>query len=294
MFYRRKVILGIIEVFGGSIEKIALQKLLLLFTKRQSKPVYDFVPYHFGCYSFSANADLKAMVKHGLLVEDEKTFSKNDSINYTSTLSVNDKKNLTELYALYGKMNSNSLMKHTYLNHSYYAINSKVAKDLLTEEQYKKVIKSKPVNPDTTLFTIGYEGISLEQYLNKLIINGVKLLIDVRNNPMSMKFGFSKSQLIKYCASLGIEYMHIPEVGIQSELRQELKTQDDYDTLFMQYKVSTLKTTISFQEKILELLIEKNRVALTCFEANICQCHRKHLSEAITSLPNWHFTLKHI
>jgi uncharacterized protein (DUF488 family) len=122
----------------------------------------------------------------------------------------------------------------------------------------------------------------------------VKLLIDVRNNPMSMKFGFSKSQLVKYCASLGIEYIHIPEVGIQSELRQELKTQDDYDTLFKKYKISTLKTTISFQEKILELLIEKQRVALTCFEANICQCHRKHLSEAITSLPNWHYTLKHI
>lgn len=294
MFYRRKVILAIIEAFGGFIEKIALQKLLLLFIKRQLKPDYDFIPYHYGCYSFSANADLTAMVKHGILNEDEKIFAKKDTINYTSKLSVSDKKNLIELHTLYGKMSSTALMKHTYLNHSYYAINSKVAKELLTAEQYQKVYTAKPVSSETILFTIGYEGISLEEYLNKLIKNDVKLLVDVRNNAMSMKFGFSKSQLLKYCNSLGIEYMHIPEVGIQSEFRQELNSQADYDSLFNQYKSSTLSKTKSSQEKIFDLLLKKKRIALTCFEANICQCHRKHLSEAITSLPNWDYELKHI
>ncbi|MBC7587849.1 MAG: DUF488 domain-containing protein [Chitinophagaceae bacterium] len=294
MFYRRKVILAIIEAFGGFIEKIALQKLLLLFIKRQLKPDYDFIPYHYGCYSFSANADLTAMVKHGILNEDEKIFAKKDTINYTSKLSVSDKKNLIELHTLYGKMSSTALMKHTYLNHSYYAINSKVAKELLTAEQYQKVYTAKPVSSETILFTIGYEGISLEEYLNKLIKNDVKLLVDVRNNALSMKFGFSKSQLLKYCNSLGIEYMHIPEVGIQSEFRQELNSQADYDSLFNQYKSSTLSKTKSSQEKIFDLLLKKKRIALTCFEANICQCHRKHLSEAITSLPNWDYELKHI
>lgn len=294
MFYRRKVILAIIEVFGGTIEKIALQKLLLLFTKRQLKPDYDFVPYHYGCYSFSANADLTAMVKHGLLNEDEKSFAKKDAASYTSKLSANDKKNLIELYTLYGKMSSSALMKHTYLNHSYYAINSKVAKELLSDEQYQKVYTAKPVGAEIILFTIGYEGISLEEYLNRLIKNDVKLLIDVRNNAMSMKFGFSKSQLLKYCSSLGIEYIHIPEVGIQSEFRQELNSQGDYDSLFNQYKSLTLSATKNSQEKILDLLLKKKRIALTCFEANICQCHRKHLSEAITSLPNWNYQLKHI
>jgi hypothetical protein len=30
---------------------------------------------------------------------------------------------------------------------------------------------------------------------------------------------------------------------------------------------------------------------LTCFEANICQCHRKHLAEAIIQLPQWKYEL---
>jgi len=294
MFYRRKVILAVIEIFGGTIEKIALQKLLLLFTKRQVKPDYDFVPYHYGCYSFSANADLTAMVKHGILLENDKFFSKNDSTGYASKLSAIDKKILIETFDAYGKMSSNSLMKHSYLNFHYYAVNSKIAKDLLSGEEFEKVQNAKPKSNDTILFTIGYEGISLEEYLNRLIKNDVKVLVDVRNNPQSMKFGFSKSQIKKYCESLGIEYLHIPEVGIQASFRQELKSQADYDKLFIHYKATTLSETQTYQEIILKLLVEKKRIALTCFEANICQCHRKHLSEAITLLPNWNYTLKHI
>jgi uncharacterized protein (DUF488 family) len=130
--------------------------------------------------------------------------------------------------------------------------------------------------------------------LNKLIKNDIKLLVDVRNNPLSQKFGFSKSQLIRYCEGVNIEYIHFADVGIKSEFRKELKIQSDYDTLFNSYKKNTLTQTISTQEKILGLLKEKKRIALTCFEANICQCHRKHLAEAISQLPEWKYELKHI
>ena len=122
----------------------------------------------------------------------------------------------------------------------------------------------------------------------------MKVLVDVRNNPLSMKYGFSKSQLQRYCSSLGIEYAHYPEVGIQSEQRQELNTQADYDKLFAVYCQKNLKKTIASQIKILDLLKEKKRIALTCFEANICQCHRKHLAEAIESLPGFKYEVKHI
>lgn len=65
MFYRRKLLLSLLEIFGNELEKIRLQKLLFLLTKKQVKQDYEFVPYKFGCYSFSANADLTAMVKKG-------------------------------------------------------------------------------------------------------------------------------------------------------------------------------------------------------------------------------------
>ena len=62
MFYRRKLILSILELFGGEMSKINLQKILFLVTNRQVKPAYDFIPYKYGAYSYSANADLTAMV----------------------------------------------------------------------------------------------------------------------------------------------------------------------------------------------------------------------------------------
>lgn len=294
MFYRRKIILALLQIFEGQIDKISLQKLLFLFTKRQSKAEYDFIPYRYGCYSYSANADLTAMVKKGVLSETTNCFTSNETIDYFKELKEADKKLMLEIKTNYGKMNANALMKFTYLNFPYWAINSVKAKDILSSEQLEKINNSRPESSETVLFTIGYEGISLEEYLNRLLKNDVKILIDVRNNPLSMKYGFSKNQLQRYCNSLGIQYVHYPEVGIQSGQRQELNTQSDYDKLFIVYREHNLTKTIASQERILNLLKEHKRVALTCFEANICQCHRKHLAEAIESLPSFKYKIKHI
>lgn len=294
MFYRRKIILALLQLFDGQIDKISLQKLLFLLTKQQAKPDYDFIPYKFGCYSYSAHADLTTMVNKGILTDLEKSYKSNETANYFNTLKADDKKLMLYVKEQYGKISADALMKHTYLNFPYWAINSEVAPRILNAEQLEKINISRPKSNETILFTIGYEGISLEEYLNRLLKNDVKVLVDVRNNPLSMKYGFSKSQLQRYCNSLGIEYVHYPEVGIQSEQRQELNSQADYDKLFAVYRNDNLTKTTSSQEKILNLLKEKKRIALTCFEANICQCHRKHLAEAIENLPNFEYEVKHI
>lgn len=294
MFYRRKVILALLQSFGGNLKKISLQKLLFLFSTRQEKPVYDFIPYLYGSYSISAYADLEAMARQNLIEKDEIIYRNKDKTDYIKKLTLDDRIILQKMIPEFTNKDSNELMKFTYLNFHYYAINSKTALKLLSEDEYEKVKLAKPNKMETILFTIGYEGISLEEYLNRLIKNDVKVLVDVRNNPVSMKFGFSKSQLKSYCESLQIEYVHIPEVGIRSEFRQDLKTQLDYDALFNIYANETLKKTGNYQKNILELLEQKKRIALTCFEADIQKCHRTHLAKSITNLPNWKYDLKHI
>jgi len=294
MFYRRKIILALLQLFERPIDKISMQKLLFLFTRRQTKSEYDFIPYIYGCYSYSAIADLAVMVNKGLLSETSSRFTSNDKTDYLGTLKETDRKLLQEIKSNYGNMDANALMKHTYLNFPYWAINSKKAKEILSAEEFEKVTDSKPQSDQTMLFTIGYEGISLEEYLNRLLKNDVKVLVDVRNNPVSMKYGFSKNQLQLFCENLGIRYVHFPEVGIQSEQRRELNTQADYDQLFTVYRQNNLTQTRASQVKIANLLKEHKRIALTCFEANIRQCHRKHLAEAIESLLNYEYEVKHI
>lgn len=294
MYYRRKVILALMQEFEGSLEKIRLQKLLFLISERQTNKVYDFIPYKFGCFSYSANADLTTMVQKELLIETESHFICQDKDDYLKALNAADRKIVEEVCKLYGSMSANALMKHTYVHYPFSALNSLKASTLLSETELKKVDAVRNKDESITLFTIGYEGVSPEAYLNKLIKNNVHVLVDVRKNALSMKYGFSKSQLKRFCEGVGIQYIHLPDVGIQSDKRQTLHSQSDYDLLFEDYKQTCIPQTKGTQEEILQLLIDKKRIALTCFEANICQCHRKPLAEAITNLPGFKYILKHI
>jgi uncharacterized protein (DUF488 family) len=294
MFYRRKIILALLQVFANELDKMHLLKLLFVLTQKQTTRVYDFIPYQYGCFSYSVYADINALVQKNILVESNNTITLNEKVDYYGQLKQEDKYYLCQVKQQFRTMKSDDLIHYTYINYPYWATNSTIAQKILSIEEYAKVVQCQPKTDKIILFTIGYEGISLEEYLNRLIRNDVKILVDVRHNPLSMKYGFSKSQLQRYCQNLGIEYVHFPEVGIVSEQRQELNTQADYDKLFNDYRINNIPKTTTIQNKILEWLKQNKRIALTCFEANINQCHRKHLAEAITNLPGFNYELKHI
>ncbi len=89
-------------------------------------------------------------------------------------------------------------------------------------------------------FTIGYEGRKIEDYIKSLLTHGVKVLIDVRRNPISRKKGFSKNSLAGFLRNELIDYIHMPELGISSDQRKNIKTDDDYKKLFIHYKKNEL------------------------------------------------------
>ena len=68
----------------------------------------------------------------------------------------------------------------------------------------------------------------------------------------------------------------------------------DYDRLFAEYRKTTLSETGGTQQQILELLSKNKRIALTCFEAEPCQCHRSHLAEALAQSQASEFVVKHL
>lgn len=294
MYYRRKVILALLESFDGELNKISFQKLLFLFTRYQEKPAFDFVPYKQGCFSFQSYADMRTMMKYNMVAEEKEKWTKTDKTNYTSILTAKDKQVLLYIKNKFGKSSSDELIEYTYKNYPYYAFKSTISKKFLNADELSKVSKTVPENEETILYTIGYEGISLEQYLNKLILNNVKMLCDVRKNSLSMKYGFSKSQLQKACENLDIKYLHIPDLGIDSDKRQSLNSQNDYDRLFKEYERTTLVAKKNTVYEVLDILKSNKRIALTCFEAHQCQCHRGTLAKAITQLPEWKYELKHL
>ncbi|MPM62093.1 hypothetical protein SDC9_108959 [bioreactor metagenome] len=191
-------------------------------------------------------------------------------------------------------MTQKDLIRYTYLNYPYYAIKSVIAADVLNEDEIVKINKQKRTFDTPQLFTIGYEGKTLEQYINLLIINDVHLLCDVRKNAYSQKYGFSKSQLEKACVGVGIKYVHIPQLGIESEFRQDLRSQKDYDNLFEFYEENTLKQNQEYLLKVRELIDSEKRIALTCFEHNPKECHRARVAKHLMLLPDIKYELKHL
>ena len=65
LYYRRKILLALLEVFGGQLTAKSLQKFLFLFTRKQEIKAFDFVPYKYGCFSFQANQDIVTLSKYG-------------------------------------------------------------------------------------------------------------------------------------------------------------------------------------------------------------------------------------
>jgi uncharacterized protein (DUF488 family) len=146
----------------------------------------------------------------------------------------------------------------------------------------------------TALHTIGYEGHSVESYLNTLLKSDITILCDVRRNPLSRKYGFSKSTLARTCENVGVRYEHLPELGIASEQRQGLDTQADYDALFDDYERRWLPKQGAALAKIHTWVGEKERVALTCYEHQPNQCHRHCVADALESQFGKDLSAKHL
>ncbi len=282
MFYRRKLILALLESFERSISRLEMQKYLFLLTREQGKPVYDFIPYKYGCYSFTAASDISVMQSQGLLHINNDVITKACEDNYQNQIEYYDQRKLIVISDMFKRLNDiDTLMRYVYTGAPYYAIFSAIKERILTTEELKQVHDSKPVYEDKTLATIGYEGVSIEAYINKLINNDIRCLIDVRKNPQSMKFGFSQNRLQYICEEVGIKYISIRQLGIDADKRKRLETQEDYNELFDHYISHNLKNTEDFQLNILESIHQYHRVALTCFEKDINKCHRTILADYI-------------
>ncbi|MFH1285638.1 MAG: DUF488 domain-containing protein, partial [Candidatus Micrarchaeota archaeon] len=133
------------------------------------------------------------------------------------------------------------------------------------------------------VFSIGYEKKDIDLFLDYLIQNRIDILVDVRANPFSMNFAFTKKKLEQSLNSVQIEYTHFPELGIDGELRKKLETDADYKRLFDFYEKSILPNKTDKLKALLEIG-KRKRIALMCFEADHEHCHRGIISKKLEEI----------
>src|SRR5688572_16080609 len=67
--------------------------------------------------------------------------------------------------------------------------------------------------PMQTIFTIGYEGATLSDFIATLQVAGVRRVVDVRELPQSRRPGFSKNVLRTALEEHGFAYEHRKPLG---------------------------------------------------------------------------------
>lgn len=284
LFERQKALLALVDALGGRVASTDLQKLLFLWTKEASgaDPLFDFVPYKFGPFSFTSYADKRKLVEKGFLADD-------DSWTITGTgravigKDVAVRARAVTFASKAPQLRGEALVALTYRKYPFFAIRSEIAAKLLLDDRraMASIESARPTSAAPGIVTIGYEGRSLEAYLVLLMKSSVSVLCDVRRNPVSRRYGFAKSTLAKGCDSVGIRYEHMPELGIASSERQGLDCQADYDALFDIYERESLPRQGPNLRKIASWVDAGERVALTCFEHLPHQCHRHCVAEAL-------------
>jgi len=228
-------------------------------------PFYHFFAYKQGPFSHLCFDDLRKLRDNKLIDEEETTITNAGKIALNK---MEREHNQTIKTMLKSFQNEKKITDYVYQKYPEYTVKS-------------ELIEQKPKKAEPGFFTIGYEKKDIDQFLNSLVSNNIELLIDIRRNPFSMNFIYIKDALMKKLKDVDIDYLHIPELGIESEKRKNLNSKADYEELFAKYQqVLPLKEV--YINRIIELGTTK-RIALLCFEADCNFCHRGEVAKVIKS-----------
>lgn len=136
-----------------------------------------------------------------------------------------------------------------------------------------------------TIWTIGYEALLPPALVNELLHAGVKRLIDVRYRPQSRRAGMSKTRLADLLGDHGIAYEHRRALGTPPDIRWFYKNRREAEG------ARRFATHIESDDGALALdsLAAELRdastppTALLCLEADPAVCHRRTLTEHLTT-----------
>ncbi|REJ75182.1 MAG: DUF488 domain-containing protein [Acidobacteria bacterium] len=280
---RQRELLILLNAFGGRAANLDFQKWLFLYCHEHSEGqrLYDFVPYRFGAFSFTSYSDRRKLIERGFLADEEKVWLITD--DGRDVVGDNHDLSASSFAARFRDLRGEALVAESYRRAPFYATRSEIADRVLKGDAavLSRINAAKPRTGDQALATIGYEGRSLEVYLNELLRAGVTLLCDVRRNPISRKYGFSKRTLARSAESLGIRYEHLPQLGISSEKRRQVETTADLEALFRDYERSSLPQQGEALDTIRRWIAKGERVALTCYERLPEHCHRHCVAGAL-------------
>lgn len=268
---------------------VRLQALMFLFVKSTENAYYDFIPHTYGCYSISLYNDQEALTKQDVVIE-----ARGDS-PFNSFLSVDnqrveldsillkdeDSPLLDKLIGDSEHQSDDDLLERVLKAYPFYAIRSLLLDRFSSDQVFIskiQTIRDQVTSAPRYLYTIGYEGLSIDGFLQSLILQNIKTLVDVRKSAFSMRPEFRKKNLEAALVEAGIQYYPMPEVGIPASNRKELLPSGRRCDLFKWYSENTLPLCERYASVVAGLVSREN-IALMCYEKDPKDCHRSLFAE---------------
>jgi uncharacterized protein (DUF488 family) len=255
------------------------------------KSYYDFFPHRFGPFSFVSYYDKRKLTELGLL-KPSQDFELNKKHSYLKEIQPSEKKALLELRAM--GLRGKRLIQKTYRENPQFTVKSEILLKLFDPQEIKQFQFAWNTDESPLIFTIGYEGETIDSFIYKLILNNITAVVDIRSNPQSMKFGFSKKSFSDFIEKAGLTYFHIPELGIPSAMRKGLGQTLTHKRLFEKYESSMLPKQEDAKAYLLDLISKYTRIVLVCFEADYHLCHRFTLIENLKREKNLSKSVVHL
>ena len=134
-----------------------------------------------------------------------------------------------------------------------------------------------------TLFTIGYEGATLSDFIATLQQSGVERVLDVREVAQSRRPGFSKNALASTLAEAGIGYTHLRQLGDPKAGREAARRGDIEEFLSIFEDHLELRETKEALQTAADIC-QNEAAVLLCFERNPQLCHRTLVAKRLTDL----------
>ena len=284
MLIRHRIILDLLSRARTPLARTVFVKLVFLLRRetdlKTMSGFYDFVPYKYGPFSFTLYRDLDLLRESGFVTVGEEIALRENALDETrqetEKLAPSTASAVGDIVDRYAALPQNVLIERVYRKDPWFALNSERPERGSISPPRRK--KAKPA-----IYTAGYEGKSVDAFFNDLLLGGIDVLIDVRANPVSRKYGFSKRLLDRICTSLGLDYHHVPSLGIPSSDRARLGSPASYRRLLDRYERSILPRRAA-QVKELGGLMRRRPSVLMCVEKDVLCCHRSRLAEAAANI----------
>lgn len=139
----------------------------------------------------------------------------------------------------------------------------KVAEEQMSFDEAKEYLT---VLLNDTIYTIGYEGRKLEEFIDILKKNEIKVVIDIREQSQFVNPQFTEELLKRILPQNDIRYIHLSELGVPQPIREPYVEGKIPHECFRAYYNYILEKNGNLLKKVIDENRKEGRIALMCVE----------------------------